>query len=86
MVDCLHSERWIHKKRSTAPGRWAVRVGIGAIVYMAYITTYAPFYQANSPKANHTDSLDGAHLLWQCGQFTSFFFLSLTHISMLLYL
>lgn len=66
VVDCLHSERWIHAKRSTPVGRRTICADIGATLYLAHIATYASFYETDSPKANHTNFMDGAHLLGQC--------------------
>lgn len=69
MVDCVHRERWSDTKRSTFTDRRNIRFGITAAIILAYSRAYATFHQANSTKANHTDSLDGAHLLRQCGNY-----------------
>lgn len=68
MADCLFGKRWFQTKRSAFADRRTVCAGLGASLYLAYITTYVTFYKANTPKTNHTDSMDGSDLFVQCGK------------------
>lgn len=69
MVDCIHRKRWFHAKRSTDFGWRSVCIDIRATVSVAYPATYASFHQTHSPEANHSNSLDGTHLLRECGKY-----------------
>lgn len=67
MAHHLYRRRWFDPKRSAPADRWHICFGIITTLVLAYTAAYATFHQTHSTKANHTDSLDGAHLLVQCG-------------------
>lgn len=70
--DRLHRARWLKTKRST-PADWRdICVSIVAIVNLAHFAAYATLYQTYSAETHHTHSVDGAYLLWQCGNFIIF--------------
>lgn len=68
MAHCLHHKRWFHTKRSAFADRRNIRSGFIATFMLAHTTAHVAFHQTNSTKANHTNSLDGTHLLRQCGK------------------
>lgn len=67
MANCVHRKRWFDTKRSATADRWYICIGIITTIILAYTAAYASFHQTNTTKAHHTDSLDGANLLRQCG-------------------
>lgn len=66
-ADLQHSQRWFHEKRS-ARADWRPICGLLlSNMHLAHNATRFTFYQTEIAKANHTDSVDGAHLCNQCG-------------------